>query len=135
MSEVPDSYDPGEAERKWREEWLDSDVYSYADDDERPDYIIDTPPPYPTGNLHIGNALGWCYMDYAARYHRLQGDDVLFPQGWDCHGLPTEVKVEETRDIHRTDVSREQFREWCIEHTESQIGAMKETMLTLGFSQ
>jgi valyl-tRNA synthetase len=135
MSEVPDSYDPAEAERKWRDEWLDSDVYSYANDDERPDYIIDTPPPYPTGNLHIGNALGWCYMDYAARYHRLQGDDVLFPQGWDCHGLPTEVKVEENRDIHRTDVSREQFREWCIEHTESQIGAMKETMLTLGFSQ
>jgi len=135
MSEVPDSYDPEAAEQKWRDEWLDSDVYSYADDDERPDYIIDTPPPYPTGNLHIGNALGWCYMDYAARYHRLRGDDVLFPQGWDCHGLPTEVKVEENRDIHRTDVSREQFREWCIEHTESQIGAMKETMLTLGFSQ
>ncbi len=135
MSEVPDSYDPDEAEQRWREEWLDSDVYSYDDDPERPDYIIDTPPPYPTGNLHIGNALGWCYMDYAARYHRLQGDDVLFPQGWDCHGLPTEVKVEENRDIHRTDVSREQFREWCIEHTESQIGAMKETMRTLGFSQ
>ena len=135
MSEVPDSYDPEEAERKWRDEWLDSDVYGYDDDPERPDYIIDTPPPYPTGNLHIGNALGWCYMDYAARYHRLRGDDVLFPQGWDCHGLPTEVKVEENRDIHRTDVSREQFREWCVEHTESQIGAMKETMLTLGFSQ
>ena len=135
MSEVPDSYDPGEAEQKWREEWLNSDVYTYDDDPERPDYIIDTPPPYPTGNLHIGNALGWCYMDYAARYHRLQGDDVLFPQGWDCHGLPTEVKVEENRDIHRTDVSREQFREWCVEHTESQIDAMKETMLTLGFSQ
>jgi valyl-tRNA synthetase len=135
MSEVPDSYDPDEAEQKWREEWLDSDVYSYHDDPDRPDYVIDTPPPYPTGNLHIGNALGWCYMDYAARYHRLQGDDVLFPQGWDCHGLPTEVKVEEKRDIHRTEVPREQFREWCIEHTESQIGAMKETMLTLGFSQ
>ncbi|CAI48235.1 valine--tRNA ligase [Natronomonas pharaonis DSM 2160] len=135
MSEVPDSYDPDEAEQKWRDEWLESDVYSYDGDEERPDYIIDTPPPYPTGNLHIGNALGWCYMDYAARYHRLQGDDVLFPQGWDCHGLPTEVKVEENRDIHRTDVSREQFREWCVEHTDEQIAAMKETMRTLGFSQ
>jgi valyl-tRNA synthetase len=135
MSEVPDSYDPDAAEQKWHEEWADSDVYSYDDDPERPDYIIDTPPPYPTGNLHIGNALGWCYMDFAARYHRLKGDDVLFPQGWDCHGLPTEVKVEENRDIHRTEVSREQFREWCIEHTNDQIGAMKETMGTLGFSQ
>ena len=135
MSEVPDSYDPATIEQTWRETWLDSDVYAYDDDPERPDYVIDTPPPYPTGNLHIGNALGWCYMDFAARYRRLQGYDVLFPQGWDCHGLPTEVKVEENREIHRTDVSREQFREWCIEHTESQIGAMKDTMLTLGFSQ
>lgn len=134
MSEVPDSYDPDLIEPKWREIWQDQQVYRYADD-ERPDYIIDTPPPYPTGNLHIGNALGWCYMDFAARYRRLQGYNVLFPQGWDCHGLPTEVKVEENRDIHRTDVSREQFREWCIEHTTQQIGAMKETMYTLGFSQ
>jgi valyl-tRNA synthetase len=135
MSDVPDDYDPEEVEQKWREHWQETDVYSYDDDPERPDYVIDTPPPYPTGNLHIGNALGWCYMDFAARYHRLKGDDVLFPQGWDCHGLPTEVKVEENRGIHRTDVSREQFREWCIEHTESQIGAMKDTMHTLGFSQ
>ncbi len=135
MSDVPDDYDADEIEPKWRKDWLASDVYQYEDNPDRPDYVIDTPPPYPTGNLHIGNALGWCYMDFAARYHRLQGDDVLFPQGWDCHGLPTEVKVEENRDIHRTEVSREQFREWCIEYTESQIGEMKETMHTLGFSQ
>ena len=135
MSDVPDSYDPDEAEQKWRDHWQETDVYSYEDNPERPDYVIDTPPPYPTGNLHIGNALGWCYMDFAARFRRLRGEDVLFPQGWDCHGLPTEVKVEENRDIHRTEVSREQFREWCVEHTNEQIGAMKETMLTLGFSQ
>ncbi|MFB6165395.1 MAG: valine--tRNA ligase [Haloarculaceae archaeon] len=135
MSELPDNYDPDQVEPKWREEWQELDVYQYRDDDDRPDYVIDTPPPYPTGNLHIGNALGWCYMDFAARYHRLQGDDVLFPQGWDCHGLPTEVKVEENNDIHRTDVPRDEFRQMCIEHTEDQIDAMKETMHTLGFSQ
>src|SRR5699024_8786007 len=75
------------------------------------------------------------YMDFAARYHRLQGENVSFPQGWDCHGLPTEVKVEENQGIRRTDVSREEFRELCIEHTEGQIDAMKETMQRLGFSQ
>jgi valyl-tRNA synthetase len=134
MSDTPDSYDPAEAEPRWRDDWAEGDLYTYADDD-RPDYVIDTPPPYPTGNLHVGNALGWCYMDFVARYQRLQGKDVLFPQGWDCHGLPTEVKVEENHDIHRTEVSRETFRELCIEHTEEQIEAMKETMGLLGFSQ
>ena len=135
MTDLPDEYDPDRIERKWREEWRDSDLYAYADDDERPDYIIDTPPPYPTGDFHIGSALGWCYMDFAARYHRLQGDDVLFPQGWDCHGLPTEVKVEENQGINRHDVSREEFRQLCVEHTESQIDSMRETMAVLGFSQ
>jgi len=133
MTEIPDSYDPDTVEQKWCEQWQEMDVYSYGGTE--PDYVVDTPPPYPTGNLHIGNALGWCYMDFAARYHRLIGEDVLFPQGWDCHGLPTEVKVEENHDIHRTDVPREEFREMCIEHTEEQIDAMKGTMHTLGFSQ
>ncbi|WP_436936083.1 valine--tRNA ligase [Halovenus marina] len=136
MTEIPDTYDPDSVEPKWRDQWADTDLYSYdGDTDGATDYVIDTPPPYPTGNLHIGNALGWCYMDYAARFHRLLGENVLFPQGWDCHGLPTEVKVEENEGIHRTDVPRGEFREMCIEHTESQIDAMRETMGTLGFSQ
>ena len=135
MSEVPDEYDPEEVEPRWRDHWQETDVYSYDDDPERPDYVIDTPPPYPTGNLHIGHGLQWTYIDFSARYHRLQGYDVLFPQGWDCHGLPTEVKVEENRDIHRTEVPRDEFREMCVEHTHEEIAAMKETMHTLGFSQ
>lgn len=134
MTDLDDSYEPHEIEPHWREQWRESDVYRYEDSD-APDYVIDTPPPYPTGNFHIGNALGWCYMDYAARFRRMVGEDVLFPQGWDCHGLPTEVKVEENHGIHRTDVSREEFRELCIEHTEDQIEAMRETMHLLGFSQ
>jgi valyl-tRNA synthetase len=132
MTDFPEEYDPDAAEPKWREQWLEADTYSHQTDD--PDYVIDTPPPYPTGNMHIGNALGWCYMDFLARFRRLQGDDVFFPQGWDCHGLPTEVKVEENHDVNRTEVSREQFREWCIEHTEGMIDQMRETINKLGFS-
>ncbi|MFT4890929.1 MAG: valyl-tRNA synthetase [Halobacteriales archaeon] len=134
LTEMPEEYDPDEIEGKWRDRWQGMDVYEYEDTGAT-DYVVDTPPPYPTGNFHIGNALGWCYMDYAARYKRLQGFDVDFPQGWDCHGLPTEVKVEENHDIHRTEVPRDEFRRMCIDHTEEQIDAMKETMLDLGFSQ
>jgi valyl-tRNA synthetase len=134
MTDLPDSYDPDSIEPKWQEDWQDSDVYEFDPDDSDTQYVVDTPPPYPTGNLHLGHGLQWSYIDFAARYHRLQGDAVLFPQGWDCHGLPTEVKVEENHDIHRTDVSREEFREMCIEHTEARIDEMKQTMTDLGFS-
>ena len=133
MTELADTYDPASLESKWRTEWRESDLYRYEDTGS-PDYVIDTPPPYPTGNLHLGHGLQWSYIDFTARYHRLKGEDVLFPQGWDCHGLPTEVKVEENQGIHRTDVSREEFRRLCIEHTESEIDSMKETMDELGFS-
>ena len=131
--DVPKEYDSDDVEDKWRERWSD-DLYEYEDMGSL-DYVIDTPPPYPTGNLHIGNALGWCYMDYVARYKRLQGYDVLFPQGWDCHGLPTEVKVEENNDITKADVSRREFRDMCVEHTYEMIDEMRDTMDTLGFSQ
>ncbi|CQH44728.1 valine--tRNA ligase [Halobacterium hubeiense] len=135
MTNIPDSYDPDRIESEWQSDWQDSDVYEFDPSDADTEYIIDTPPPYPTGNLHLGHALGWSYIDFTARFHRLQGDAVLFPQGWDCHGLPTEVKVEENHDIHRTDVSREEFREMCVEHTEARITEMKQTMTEMGFSQ
>ena len=134
MIDFPELYNPKEIEPKWRDHWFKSQLYRYEDTGAE-DYVIDTPPPYPTGNFHIGNSLGWCYMDFAARYHRLQGYDVLFPQGWDCHGLPTEVKVEENNDVHRTEIPRDVFRKMCSEYTEKQIQSMKQVMLDLGFSQ
>jgi len=131
--DIPETYDPERIEPRWQDDWLEESVYAYEDTGAT-DYVIDTPPPYPTGNLHIGNALGWCYMDFLARFQRMQGKDVRYPQGWDCHGLPTEVKVEEQQDIHRTEVPRDEFRQMCIDHTEDQIDAMKAQMNRLGFS-
>lgn len=115
-------------------EW-DRSMYYFDWDSKRPQYIIDTPPPYPTGNFHIGNALNWCYIDFVARYKRMQGYNVMFPQGWDCHGLPTEVKVEEIHRITKNEVSRQRFRELCHDLTEENIEQMKSTMRRLGFSQ
>ena len=58
----------------------------------------------------------------------------MFPQGWDCHGLPTEVKVEEIHGITKNDVPREKFREMCRELTLANIGKMRLTLRRLGFS-
>ncbi|MCL2157608.1 MAG: valine--tRNA ligase, partial [Methanobrevibacter sp.] len=90
---------------------------------------------YPTGLLHLGHVLNWAYIDIIARYKRLKGFDVFFPQGWDCHGLPTEVKVEETHNIKKNDVSREEFRQMCVDLTKQNIALMKSQMQSLGFSQ
>ena len=132
--EIPKDYD-FKKEKFWEKKWEDEDIYKYIGDGSRPRYIIDTPPPYPTGLIHLGHVLNWVYIDMNARYRRLKGHDVLFPQGWDCHGLPTEVKVEETYGIKKNDVSRVQFREYCVDLTTKNIASMKSQMKAMGFSQ
>ena len=131
--QIPKNYDIEEVERRWQDTWRDEDNY-FDPDSTKPRFIIDTPPPYPTGNFHIGNALNWCYIDFIARYKRMRGYNVMFPQGWDCHGLPTEVKVEETYGITKNDVPRDTFREMCRDLTIGNIKKMRATMRRLGFS-
>lgn len=64
----------------------------------------------------------------------MNGYEVMFPQGWDCHGLPTEVKVEEKYGIKKNEVDREKFRELCVKFTEENIAKMRATAKRLGFS-
>lgn len=133
LRELPKNYDYREVETRWQQTWRDEDVY-FKDNCEKPQFVIDTPPPYPTGEFHIGNAFNWCYIDFLARYKRMKGFNVMFPQGWDCHGLPTEVKVEETHKITKNDVDRQQFREMCRELTVKNIKKMQASMRRMAFS-
>jgi valyl-tRNA synthetase len=131
--QLPKAYDFAEVEGRWRSRWHDEDFY-FDRQSKKPRFIIDTPPPYPTGNFHIGNALNWCYIDFFARFKRMRGFNVMFPQGWDCHGLPTEVKVEEINRITKNDVSREEFRRMCRELTSKNIELMRQTLKSMAFS-
>jgi len=135
MQPLPKDYNFAEIERKWQQKWEEMGIYHYDwNDKKRVPYSIDTPPPYPSGELHMGNVLNWTYFDMVARYKRMQGFNVLFPQGWDCHGLGIEIQVEKTYNIRKRDVPPEQFRKWCMELVEKYIVMMKEGILKLGCS-
>ncbi|MDD1721648.1 MAG: valine--tRNA ligase, partial [Euryarchaeota archaeon] len=131
--EIPKNYNHEFVESKWLTQWT-PELYSYGGGTTKERFIIDTPPPYPTGNFHLGNALNWCYIDFIARYKRMRGYDVLFPQGWDCHGLPTEVKVETTYNLTKNQIPRNEFRGLCESLTHENIALMKSTMQRLAFS-
>ncbi len=133
-NEIPKDYDHTK-EEELQTIWQNDNTYRFIGDGTRPTYIIDTPPPYPTGKLHMGHVLNWVYMDIIARYKRMNNYDVLFPQGWDCHGLPTEVKVEEIHEIKKNDVPRETFRDYCIDLTHDNIEKMRKQMRSMGYSQ
>jgi valyl-tRNA synthetase len=132
--DIPKDYNH-KKEVEWQRKWQKDNLHKFTGDGTRPRYIIDTPPPYPTGSIHMGHVLNWVYIDMIARYKRMNGFDVLFPQGWDCHGLPTEVKVEEIHNIRKNDVPRNEFRDMCIDLTHENITKMRNQMQSLGFSQ
>ncbi len=135
MQPLPKEYNFAEIERKWQQKWEEMGIHRYDwNDKKRVPFSIDTPPPYPSGELHMGNVLNWTYFDMVARYKRMRGFNVLFPQGWDCHGLGIEIQVEKARNIRKRDVPPDQFRAWCIELVEKYITMMKEGILKLGCS-
>ena len=135
MQSLPREYNFLEIERKWQQKWEEMGIYRFDwTDKKRPVFTIDTPPPYPSGDFHMGNVLNWTYFDMVARYRRMRGYNVLFPQGWDCHGLSIEVQVEKQHNLRKREVPPDQFRKWCEEIVEKYIAIMKEGVVRLGCS-
>jgi len=130
MAQICDRYSPG-VEKKWQGKWQASGIYNFDEKGtSRPIYSIDTPPPFTSGDLHMGHVLSYAFFDFAARFYRMSGYNVYYPQGWDCQGFPTETKVEAKWGRKPP----EEFRKLCVEWTEECIGRMKGQMIEMGFS-
>ena len=121
-----------QVEEKWNEFWEENKIYKFDIEKGGDIFSIDTPPPFVSGTLHLGHVLNHSWIDFVARYHKMQGDNVYFPQGFDCHGLPVELAVEENYNISKDD--REKFLEKCVEWVEDNIQAMRTQFDALGYS-
>src|SRR5829696_5912986 len=82
-------------EARWSARWDEDGTYRFDRARTRAEvYSIDTPPPTVSGSLHMGSVFGYVQTDTLARFHRMRGDEVFYPMGWDDNGLPTERRVE-----------------------------------------
>jgi valyl-tRNA synthetase len=135
MKILPRTFNILEIEKRWQSKWEETGVYHFDwHNVKRPVFTINTPPPYPSGEFHVGCVLNWTYFDMVARFKRMKGCNVHFPQGWDCHGLPVEVEVEKSHGIKKTDLPPDKFRKLCEELVDKYIGIMKEATTRLGYS-
>jgi isoleucyl-tRNA synthetase len=77
--------------QKW---WNENKIYEILKESNTGEkFILHDGPPYANGNLHIGHALNKILKDFINRYQILKNRKVRYVPGWDCHGLPIELKV------------------------------------------
>jgi valyl-tRNA synthetase len=121
-----------EIEKKWQDWWDENEIYRFDPKSEKPVYSIDNPPRYASGGLHVGHAVHYTHIDFAARYKRLRGYNVFFPLCFDTNGIPIEERVERKLGITRKDIDRQEFIKLCREFANSNIAEMTRQFKILG---
>ncbi len=92
--------------------WTENQIYQrLSQDNEGEIFVLHDGPPYANGSLHMGHALNKILKDIINKYKLLRGYRVRYVPGWDCHGLPIELKVlQKMKSKERQNLSPLQLR-------------------------
>jgi leucyl-tRNA synthetase len=113
-------YEPTAIEPRWQARWDEIGLYTTdLEDDSKPRYYLLTMYPYPSGDLHIGHWYIKTPTDALARYHRMHGENVFLPIGFDAFGLPAENAAIKNK-VHP--------REWTMKN----IANMRRQLRSMG---
>lgn len=122
-----------ELEARILQQWQDTHLYDFTPQDKN--FVIDTPPPYPSGRpWHIGAAAHYSQIDMIARTARMAGHNVYFPIGIDRNGLPVELYTEKKHNIRMQETDRAKFLELCKNSLDDLEAEMIQIMKSLGLS-
>lgn len=122
-----------EIEKNILKQWQESHIYDFKPEGDI--FVIDTPPPYPSGRpWHIGAAAHYAQIDMIARTARMSGKNVLFPIGIDRNGLPVEMYTEKKYNIKMRETERGEFLKMCATALDDLEAEMIQIMKSLGIS-
>jgi len=122
-----------EIEKQILKQWQDLHLYDFAPQGDI--FVIDTPPPYPSGRpWHMGAAAHYAQIDMIARTARMTGKNVLFPIGIDRNGLPVEMYTEKKHNIRMHETERGEFLKLCAAALDDLEAEMIQIMKNLGLS-
>ncbi|MGD0788323.1 MAG: isoleucine--tRNA ligase [Terracidiphilus sp.] len=88
---------------------------------DRPAYILHDGPPYANGPIHLGHALNKGLKDFVVKSKTMAGFDSPYIPGFDCHGLPIEIKVEEQLGRRRLELPAAAILEACREYAQKYV--------------
>ena len=98
----------------------------------RPKFVLHDGPPYANGQIHLGTALNKILKDFVVKSRTMAGFDSPYVPGYDCHGLPIELKVDRELGPKKRDLSTADFRRACRAYADRFIGVMTEEFQRLG---
>ena len=75
-----------------------------------PTYVLHDGPPYASGPIHLGTAMNKCLKDFIVKSKTMAGFDAPYVPGWDCHGLPIEIKVDQMLGGKKLQMRRDDVR-------------------------
>ena len=121
-------------EPKMLADWQQKDLYGQirAAKAGKEQFILHDGPPYANGDIHIGHAVNKILKDFIVKAKTLSDFDAPYVPGWDCHGLPIELKVEKKHGKPGHKISAAEFRVKCREFAATQVEGQKKDFVRLG---
>jgi isoleucyl-tRNA synthetase len=95
-------------------------------------FVLHDGPPYANGEIHIGTALNKVLKDFVVKSRSMAGFDAPYVPGWDCHGLPIELKVDRQLGPKKREMSVADFRRECQAYAAKYVDIMREDFKRLG---
>src|SRR5688572_836702 len=89
-----------------------------------PKFVLHDGPPYANGQIHLGTALNKILKDLVIKSRSMAGYDTPYVPGYDCHGLPIELRVDRELGSKKKDMTRADIRRACRAYAERFIGVM-----------
>ncbi len=121
-------------EEHYADEAAYSQRYGFNPNSGKEIFVIDTPPPYPSGTWHIGAVAQYSMIDVIARSQRLLGKEVKFPWGVDRNGINVEFTVEKNTGKKMKTYDRAEFLKLCEKTIEEFTQSMRNTARRVGLS-
>ena len=114
--------------------WIKQDLYGQirAARAGSPQYILHDGPPYANGAIHLGHALNKCIKDFVVKTKTMAGFDAPYVPGWDCHGLPIEIKVDEQLGRKKLEMPAVSVRRACREYAQKYVDLQRQQFQRIG---
>jgi isoleucyl-tRNA synthetase len=95
-------------------------------------YVLHDGPPYANGPIHLGHALNKCLKDFVVKSKNMAGFDAPYIPGWDCHGLPIEIKVDQKLGGKKLQMKALDVRLECRKYAQKYLDLQREQFKRIG---